>query len=58
MLFHWIPYSNLTNQYTGYSINLGGGRITLLAMAFPFNLINFMIVSDPINFCAVRRKNA
>ncbi len=33
-----IPLDSLTglqNQYTGYSINLAGGRITLLAMAFP-----------------------
>ncbi len=29
-------------QYTGYSINLAGGRITLLAMAFPFNLIDHL----------------
>ncbi len=35
--------ANLTGlqyQYTGYSINLAGGRITLLATSFPFNLID------------------
>ncbi len=32
--------TGLQYQYTGYSINLAGGRTTLLAMAFPFNLID------------------
>ncbi len=33
-----VSLTGLHNQYTGYSINLAGGRITLLDMAFPFNL--------------------
>ncbi len=35
--------TGLPCQYTGYSINLAGGRITLLAMAFPFNLIEVTV---------------
>ncbi len=55
MLFHWIhletsrTFNVLQYQYTGYSINLAGGRITLLAMAFPFNLKDVtLLVTDAL----------
>ncbi len=41
-------------QYTGYSINLAGGRITLLAMEFPplnlstYNLYETCLVATSI----------
>ncbi len=37
-----MSLTGLQNQYTGYSINLAGGRITLLAIEFisPFHLID------------------
>ncbi len=43
-----MSLTGLQTQYTGYSINLAGGRITLLAMAFPFNLIDTWIAWDYI----------
>ncbi len=45
--------TGLQNQYTGYSINLAGGCITLLAMAFPFNLIDILPVClfPPVIHC-------
>ncbi len=47
------------NQYqcTGYSINLTGGRITLLAMAFPFNLIEQYIIINTKNLCRQHRSS-
>ncbi len=41
-----MSVTGLQNQYTGYSINLTGGRITLLASAFisPFNIIDLKSV--------------
>ncbi len=39
-------YTGIEDQFTGYSINLAGGRITLLAMAFPFSLINLNVIKE------------
>ncbi len=35
-----MRHGGIEDQYTGYSINLTGGRITLLAMSFSFNRID------------------